>query len=183
MIPPTTREIPKKASTTRQGRPDGGEITSHTSSATPETILRSRPNKSGGASMRLPLEIVRKGLQVFVAAAGDVEDYGGVAGHLGRAADQFGHGVRSLERTQDALGAGQSARGINRGGVAHGSVLRAAAVGEPGVFRAYGWIVQPGGNRMRRSDLPCIGLQHPGVSALENAGASPGVSSGGGEAC
>ena len=60
--------------------------------------------------------------------------------------------------------------------IVHRGIFGAMLVGEPGVLRADGRIVEAGGNGMRRGNLAVFILQDVGVGALKNAGARAGES-------
>src|ERR1035437_5789135 len=72
-------------------------------------------------------EILAVDIDILVAAAGEIHDED-LARAIGRALDGFGDGVRAFERRDNALDAGEAARGVERFGVAGGNVLGTAAI-------------------------------------------------------
>src|SRR5260370_19696923 len=117
-----------------------------------------------------------EGVHVLVAAAGEIEDDEVVLAEAREAFDEPGDGVRGFERRDNALGAGEKTRGIERSGVRDGGIFSAALVGKPGMLRADGRIIKPRGNGMRRGNLAVFILKDVGIGALEDAGARAGES-------
>ena len=116
-------------------------------------------------------EIFAIDIDVFVAAAGEVDDEDFVLGG-GRAADGFGDGVGGFERRDDALGARQAAGGGQRFGVAGGDVLGAVAIVQPGVLGADHGVIEAGGDGVRERDLAVVVLQQVAVGAVQDAGSA-----------
>src|SRR5260221_2624330 len=88
-----------------------------------------------------------------------------------------------FERGDDAFGAGESPRSVERGGVSYGGIFCAALIGEPGVLGTDGGVVEAGGDGMSCGDLAVFGLENVRVSTLKDAGACAGEALRGGEAC
>src|ERR1700674_5230512 len=117
------------------------------------------------------LEQTGVSVHVLVAAAGEIEDDEVVLAHAREAFDETCDGVGGFERRDDALGAGEQARGVERSGVRDGGVFGAALIGEPSMFGADGRIIESRGNGVSGGDLAVFRLQDVGVGALQNAGA------------
>jgi len=63
----------------------------------------------------------------------------------------------------NAFGAREKLRGVQRGGIGDRKIFGATLVGEPRVFGTDRGIVESGGNRMCLGDLAVFGLQNVGV--------------------
>src|SRR5574340_1120258 len=127
-------------------------------------------------------DIARESFHIFIAAAGKINDNELVLVHLGRAADELSDGVRGFERGNNAFDVRQSFGGVDRVVVGHGGVFGAPKIGEPGVFRANGRIIEASGDRMRGGDLAVVRLQNVAVGTLQNTGTRAAESTGGSQA-
>src|SRR3954463_1446978 len=106
---------------------------------------------------------------VFVAAAGEIDDDEFVFGHFGDAVDGGGDGVGGFEGGDDAFEAGEfheRVEGFVVGGV---GVVDAVFVFEPGVFRSNGGVVQAGRDAVGELDLAVFVLEDVGTGALQDA--------------
>ena len=88
------------------------------------------------------LEMPRQGFHVFIPPARDIQDDCRVLRKLARAADQLRHGVRRLQRADDSLRAREGACGVDSRRIAGRGVLCASAIGQPGMLRPYGGIIE-----------------------------------------
>ena len=88
----------------------------------------------------------------------------------------MGHRVGRLDGRNDALHAAGVLKGVHRLVIGDGHILRPANVVEPGVLRPDARIVQPGGNRIYRGDLPILVLAEIALHPVEDAQASGGNS-------
>ena len=78
--------------------------------------------------------------------------------------------VRGFQRGKDAFGAAEGLEGVERLGVVGEPVVDAPDGVQIGVLRADAGIVEPGGNGMRRFDLPVLGLEEHGHLSVQDAG-------------
>src|ERR1700682_2321341 len=92
-------------------------------------------------------------VHVLITAAGEIEDDEVVLGKLREALDEAGECMSRFKSRNNAFGAREQSRGIESGVISDGIVLRASLVGEPGVLRTDGRIIEAGRNRMRGGDL------------------------------
>src|SRR5450432_2638785 len=97
--------------------------------------------------------------------------------------DEASDGVRGFERRDDALLVGEEERGVESGLVGDCGVAGTTLVGEPGVLRADGGIIETCGDGMSGGDLTVGVLQNVCIGALKNAGAGSGIALVGTEAC
>src|SRR5262252_116881 len=76
--------------------------------------------------------------------------------------------VGRLQRRYYSLESGEIAKGIQRFAVAHRGVVDSAFVVQKRVFWSNRGIVEPGGNGVRRRNLPILILQHITLGTLQN---------------
>jgi hypothetical protein len=123
------------------------------------------------------------GVHVLIAAAGEIDDDEIGRLELGEALDEAGQRVRGLEGRDDAFGAREEFCGFECSRIGNSGIFGAMLIGEPGVFRTNGRIIETRGNGMGGGDLAIFVLQDVGVGALQNARASASEALVGGEAC
>ena len=75
-----------------------------------------------------------------------------------------------FERGNDAFGAAQVVKGLQRFGVGDADVFGAADVFQIGVLRADAGVVEACADAVRFSDLAIVVLQHIGAIAMQHAG-------------
>ncbi len=95
------------------------------------------------ASGSLDVQLAGQDAHVLIAASREVHHQYFMRWKSGSDAQGLGHGVRALERGQDAFGARQLDDRIERGGVVLRNIFGAAGVVQRGVFRADGGVVKP----------------------------------------
>src|SRR6266436_2728209 len=95
--------------------------------------IRVKLGKAAAIACGKRLEQTGLSVHVLVAAAGEIEDDEVVLAHAREAFDEPGDGVRGFERRDNALGACEKTRGIERSGVRVGEIFSAALVGKPGM--------------------------------------------------
>ena len=128
-----------------------------------EVRARHQPEPPGG------------GVDVLVAAAGEVDQDDRVRAEPAALAERAGERVGALDRRDDALGAAeQRGRPSIASASVTGSYRRAAGVGEPGVLGADARVVEAGGDRVALDGLAVLVLQDEGAGAVEDAGQPAG---------
>lgn len=108
-------------------------------------------------------------LDVFVAAAGEVDDDEVVGAHVAGDFRDVGEGVGAFEGGDDAFGVGEFAEGGEGFVVGGVDVFGAANVLEVGVLRADGGVVESGADGVGEFDLAVVIGEEPGFGALEDA--------------
>src|SRR5260370_3700194 len=93
------------------------------------------------------------GVHVLVAAAGKVEEEQGAGRELRQAQNEARDGMRGFERGNKALGARKQLGRIERRLIVNRGVFGATLIGQPGMLRSDGRIIEASGNRMRSRDL------------------------------
>lgn len=79
-----------------------------------------------------------------------------------------------FQRGKDAFGAAEGLEGVERLGIVGKPIVDAPDGVQIGVLRADAGIVEPGGNGMRRLDLPVLGLEEHGHLSVQDARACRG---------
>jgi len=96
---------------------------------------------------------------VFVAAAGEVDDDEPVLGQGGGAAHDFGNGVGAFQRRDDPLQAGQFAERLERLLVGGVGVFHPLPIAQPRMLGPDSGIVQAGRDAVGELDLTILVLQ------------------------
>src|SRR5271166_3026062 len=120
----------------------------------------------------LELQILPQNPNVFIAAAGNVDDNDVRLCHAWRALHDLCDGVSGFQRGNDSFQASQRAASVERLLVAGRDIFGAPLIVQPGVLRPYRRIIQTSRNRMGRGDLPRLVLQHVGIRSLQHARAA-----------
>jgi len=115
-------------------------------------------------------EPARRGVDVLVAASGEVDEEESVGAELPAHLHGAGQCVAGLQRRDDALGLTQQTEGLHRLLVGDGPVLRAAALEQVRVLRPDTRVVQAGRDRVRLHGLAVVVLHDVGERAVEDAG-------------
>src|SRR6202011_3467848 len=112
------------------------------------------------------------GVHVFVAAAGQTDEYPTTRSHFARYDAGLVQRVRRLERGHDAFEPGAQLERGERVLVAHGHVVHTLEVAQVRVLRSYAWIVEPCGDRVRGQHLALSVLEQIRECAMQHAWAS-----------
>src|SRR5690625_1384034 len=124
-------------------------------------------------------EVGGGGVDVLVAASGQVHDDDAVGAEAFPDPAGAGEGVRGLDGGDDALGTAEQAEGLHGLGVGDGFVDGSAGLCEVGVLGAHGRVVQARGDGVALPGLAVLVLQYEGTGAVEDAGAAGGDGGGG----
>ena len=112
-------------------------------------------------------------MHVLVPAAREVEDDDGRVDALGpqlsNELGERGHGVRGLQRRNDALGLRQHRQRLQGTAIVHTSIARTPGGVEHGVLGADARVVEAGGDGVCLLKLPVLRLQHQAAHAVIHA--------------
>ena len=116
--------------------------------------------------------MIGDGVDVLVAATGQIQHHQMLLRAFRRELDHLGQGVRGLERGNDALELRTKQESVKRLFVGRREIGHPANVIEPRMLRPDAGIVEAGGNRMAFDDLTVVGLQKIGAVAVQHARAA-----------
>lgn len=126
----------------------------------------------GRAVKILSAREVGHGANVLVATAREADEDRLILAHGLGQLHGIGHGVAGFQCGDDALGAAQIVKGVQRFGIRDAHVLRALDLLQPGVLWAHAGVVQARADRMGLGDLAVFILQDESAVAVQHARAT-----------
>src|SRR3990170_3933975 len=123
---------------------------------------------------RLSAQIACNGIEILIAAAGEIDHHQVILRLLRREVEHAGERVRRLQRRDDAFELAAKLERSHRLVVGGREEFHPAHVVEPSMLWPDAGIIEPGGDRMRFLDLAVVVHQQIGAIAVQHPGPAAG---------